>query len=88
MSDDLRQVGRDCPCGHPLVWRNGYVWCPVYGSHPNPLHVRNLDAPAAALVDLVAGTPAFTPPADLTAGRAYQRHARAQARLRAQRRAS
>lgn len=33
MSDAVIAVGRDCPCGHPLVVRDGVEACSVYGAH-------------------------------------------------------
>ena len=50
----LNPVGRDCDCGHPLVWHKNTQWCAVYGTHPEhrePLHYRNIHAYAARLVD-------------------------------------
>lgn len=56
MIDSLLPVGRDCDCGHPLVWRNGMTRCAVYGSHPapaDPVHFRDWSAPGARLVQAV-----------------------------------
>ena len=50
----LIAVGRNCPCGFPLVWRGGQRWCAVYGAHPapsEPVTFRNRHAPGARLVD-------------------------------------
>lgn len=50
----ITAVGRDCDCGHPLIWSRGRQLCAVYGTHAAPdvyVHWRNLDAPGAALVD-------------------------------------
>jgi hypothetical protein len=59
----LLPVGVDCECGFPMVWRHGLRSCAVYGSHPAPeqltsyadtvVTLRNLDAPGAALINLV-----------------------------------
>ena len=61
MIDALVAVGRDCDCGHPLVWRDGIKVCAVYGLHtprdPGEL-LRDTNAYAAALIDeLVEMTP-------------------------------
>lgn len=56
-------VGRDCECGHPLVWMRGVQRCAVWGTHPAPdaaVHFRNLRAPGAALVALSMATPTDT----------------------------
>ena len=48
----LIPVGKDCDCGHPLIWRNNQQWCAVYGSHPQQdIYHRNPNAYAARLVD-------------------------------------
>lgn len=49
----LLPVGKDCDCGHPLVWRDGEQWCAVYGRHParpQEVRFRNYSAPGARLV--------------------------------------
>jgi hypothetical protein len=54
-ADPLVAVGKDCDCGHPLVWMRGQQRCAVYGSHPAPaerITFRNLQAPGASLIDL------------------------------------
>lgn len=55
MIDSLIPVGRDCDCGHPMVWRAGHPICAVYGAHreprAEPVFWRNYEAPFAALVD-------------------------------------
>jgi predicted nucleotidyltransferase len=33
--DSILPVGRDCDCGHPLVWRDSAQVCAVYGRHPS-----------------------------------------------------
>ena len=57
--DSLIAVGRDCGCGHPLIWMRGQQRCAVYGTHPAPdaiVYFRNLNAPGAELVDLCMAT--------------------------------
>lgn len=52
----LVPVGKDCDCGHPMIWMRGQQRCAVYGSHPttaDPVRFRNLHAPGAELVRLV-----------------------------------
>lgn len=51
-ADPLISVGRDCDCGHPLVWRAGHQWCSVYGSHPPPAPVLYLRPAAFVLADI------------------------------------
>lgn len=44
----LVPVGRDCDCGHPLVWVGDEQRCAVYGTHPAPAQpVRFRAAPGA-----------------------------------------
>lgn len=50
----LLPVGKDCDCGHPLVWWNDKPRCSVYGSHPTIVYYRNIAAPAHRLVRDVA----------------------------------
>lgn len=71
MIDALLPVGRDCDCGHPLVWRSGQQVCAVYGRHPaepehaafsdssagTRVHYRNRNAPGARLVALCLDAP-------------------------------
>lgn len=71
MSDNLLPVGRDCPCGHPLVLRDGVETCSVYGSHRAPI-----EAPGARLVRLSMSAPNNTRIAT------YARHVRHEARQR------
>ena len=81
MIDDLVAVGRDCDCGHPMIWRAGAQVCAVYGRHaPAPdlaafsdtlepgriVHYRNRNAPGARLVALCMDAPNLT--------RSAQRH--------------
>jgi hypothetical protein len=56
----LLPVGKDCDCGHPLVWRHGQQWCAVWGSHPAPVHYRFPDAPGAALIQLCMAEPSMS----------------------------
>ena len=47
-------VGRDCDCGHPLIWRRNEQRCAVYGRHEPRQYVwvyRNTDAPLTDVVD-------------------------------------
>lgn len=56
-TEALIAVGRDCDCGHPLVWMRGQQRCAVYGSHPapiDPVYFRNLHAPGAELVNMLS----------------------------------
>lgn len=49
-------VGKDCDCGHPLIWRDNEQRCAIYGRHEPRQYVwtyRNTDAPLAAVVDLI-----------------------------------
>lgn len=32
-AEALLPVGKNCDCGHPLVWHHGQQWCAVYGTH-------------------------------------------------------
>jgi hypothetical protein len=55
--DPLLPVGRDCDCGHPLVWAHNEQRCAVYGRHAvsdwfPDIERRDLSAPFARLVDL------------------------------------
>jgi hypothetical protein len=65
IADPLVAVGKNCDCGHPLVWVRGQQRCAVYGSHPahgdtaafhrppgRPIGFRNHNAPGAPLIDL------------------------------------
>ena len=58
----LLPVGRDCDCGHPLVWFNDQPSCAVYGTHPatGAAYFRNYHAAASQLVTDLArlGLPA------------------------------
>jgi hypothetical protein len=51
----LLPVGRDCDCGHPMVWRLGEQRCAVYGTHRPVLSefVRDYNAPLANVVDVI-----------------------------------
>ncbi len=49
----LVATGKDCDCGHPLVWRYNEPWCSVYGSHPVVPGRADREAPGAELVRLV-----------------------------------
>ena len=58
----LLPVGRDCDCGHPLVWFHNEQRCAVYGRHrpadEYPLRiVRDMNAPLAWLVDELDAMP-------------------------------
>ena len=68
-TDAIIPVGKDCDCGHPLVWRNGRQICAVYGRHPDAdeiaswgdsearlIHYRNRNAPGADLIALSLNT--------------------------------
>lgn len=51
-------VGKDCDCGHPLIWKHDNQRCAVYGKHEPRQYVwvyRNMNAPLADVVDLFDG---------------------------------
>lgn len=48
LPDPLLPVGRDCDCGHPLVWRRGEQVCAVFGSHPAPGQRIGFRSPGSA----------------------------------------
>lgn len=50
-------VGKDCDCGHPMIWTRGQQRCAVYGLHAAPVAWRNRDAPFSGLVDLCMEAP-------------------------------
>ena len=53
MIDTLLPVGKDCDCGHPLVWRGSAQLCAVYGRHPidgERVFFRTLNARGASLI--------------------------------------
>lgn len=69
-AEALLPVGKDCDCGHPLIWWQGNQRCAVYGTH-NHIDARELDlfrtygrnpfAPGAALVNALAAMPSLVP---------------------------
>lgn len=72
-TDAIIPVGKDCDCGHPLIWRNGRQICAVYGRHPSDdeiaswgdtearlIHYRNKNAIGAGLIELSMNTPNST----------------------------
>ena len=74
MSDAIIPVGKDCDCGHPLIWNAGRQVCAVYGRHPSDdetvsftraeerlIHYRDRGAPGAALIAAVMAAPNNAP---------------------------
>lgn len=59
----LVPVGRDCDCGHPLVWYGDDQRCAVYGRHPapaQPIHFRSAPGPHDELVRALATLPCLS----------------------------
>jgi hypothetical protein len=74
MTDAISPVGKDCDCGHPLIWIAGRQVCAVYGRHPSDdeivsftgvderlIHYRDRGAPGAALIAAVMAAPNNAP---------------------------
>ena len=89
MSDAIISVGKDCDCGHPLIWHAGEQLCAVYGRHPADdeavsfiaaeglvIDHRDRGAPGAALLAAVMAAP------NNTRGAVRHRNIRAEARRR------
>lgn len=49
----LVPVGRDCDCGHPLVWYGDEQRCAVYGTHPSPIDRVTFRLPGGAHDELI-----------------------------------
>lgn len=57
MIDAVLAVGKDCDCGHPLIWRERVQVCAVYGHHPDlgdRVSFRDQTAAGARLVDEIS----------------------------------
>lgn len=49
-TDAIIPVGKNCDCGHPLIWRNGRQICAVYGRHPADEEVATFGPPGARII--------------------------------------
>lgn len=76
----LVPVGRDCDCGHPMVWYGDEQRCAVYGSHPappQPIHFRSAPGPHDELLWALATLPCLSTRAERSRRRRARRSAAA-----------